>query len=131
MKKSYVLFVVWLVLLCVLEVGLSILPFSIGTMMRLELNGCSIAIAILTLIIYLTQNVYWYTGISFEEAVTAGRERRCLYALKHLIRFGVFALAFLLYSIVAWILHINCWIDFTIFTVGIVVVAFSTIKIKL
>ncbi|MDO5382235.1 MAG: hypothetical protein Q4F06_05920 [Eubacteriales bacterium] len=131
MKKSRLWIIVWSILLCVVATGICFLPLAADVMMRVELNICSLAFSLLVLVIYLTGNVYWYTGISYEDAMAAGIERSRLYALKHLIRFGGFALAFLLYSVVAAILHINYWIDFIIFTVGIIVIAFSTMKIKL
>lgn len=131
MKKSYTLLIVWMIVFCVAEVGLCFLPFGEDLLMRLTLNGCSIGIAVLTLIIYLTGYVYWYNGVKFQDAVAAGPARRKRYALRHLLRFGIFAAAYLLFSVVMQILHVNQWVDFTVFFVGILVIAFSTIKIRL
>ncbi len=131
MKKSYTLFIVWTVLFCAVETGICFLPVSNDLMLRLVMNTTSISIALLTLLIYLTGNVYWYNGVSFQDAVAAGAARRRNYALKHLIRFGAFALIYLLFSVVAQILHVNFWVDFAVFMVGIMAVAFSTIRIRL
>lgn len=46
-------------------------------------------------------------------------------------RFGYFALAFLIYSIISIMIGIPYGIDITVAVVGIVAVAISTIKIKL
>lgn len=104
MKKSYTLLIVWMIVFCVAEVGLCFLPFGEDLLMRLTLNGCSIGIAVLTLIIYLTGYVYWYNGVKFQDAVAAGPARRKKYALRHLLRFGIFAAAYLLFSVIMQIL---------------------------
>ena len=131
MKKSYTLFIVWIVLFCVVETGICFLPVSVNLMLRLVMNTTSISVALLTLLIYLTGNVHWYTGISFQDAVAAGPVRRKNYALKHLIRFGAFALIYLLFSVVMQILHVSFWVDFAVFMVGIMAAAFSTIRVRL
>ena len=70
-------------------------------------------------------------GISYEEAKEAGSERRKKFALVHMKRFGYFALAFFLYNVVSVLVGVPYGVDITIACVGLVIVAFSTMKIKL
>ena len=64
------------------------------------------------------------------EAKEAGSERRKKFALVHMKRFGYFALAFFLYNVVSVLVGVPYGVDITIACVGIVIVAFSTMKIK-
>lgn len=131
MKKSYTLLIVWIIVFCVVEMGICFLPLESDLMMRLTMNVCSISIFILSLLIYLTGYVYWYSGVRFKDAVAAGAVRRRSYALKHLIRFGIFAAAYLLFSVVMQILHGNQMVDIAVFFIGLLVTAFSTMGIRL
>ena len=70
-------------------------------------------------------------GISYEEAKEAGSERRKKFALVHMKRFGYFALAFFLYNVVSVLVGVPYGVDITIACVGLIIVAFSTMKIKL
>ena len=46
-------------------------------------------------------------------------------------RFGYFALAFFLYNVVSVLVGVLYGVDITIACVGLIIVAFSTMKIKL
>lgn len=134
LRKSYKGFVIWIVAFCVISIGIPCLVgdnVDEGIILRLIGNICTISLAVLAFVIYKTEYVYWYTGISFEEALKAGSERRKKYAWKHLVRFGSFALIILGISVVSRFLHLNCWFDFTILCVGLIVTAVSTIPLKL
>ena len=86
------------------------------------MNVCILSVALLAFIIYKTGYVYWYNGISYEDAVKAGQERRKVYAWKHVRSFGGFALVFVVFSIIAQVCHISYWWDIVLGTVGIVVI---------
>lgn len=68
---------------------------------------------------------------AMNEAKEAGSERRKKFALVHMKRFGYFALAFFLYNVVSVLVGVPYGVDITIACVGLVIVAFSTMKIKL
>ncbi|MDO4941543.1 MAG: hypothetical protein Q4E73_01730 [Lachnospiraceae bacterium] len=132
LKKSYMGFVVWMILFCAASVGVSFLPIrdsSITT--RIVYNICAWGITLLAFIIYKTEYVYWYNGTSYEEAVEAGSERRKRYAWMHFKRFALFSIVFFLFSILAKIFVLSFWIDTVVFLVGFIGVAISTIWIKL
>lgn len=132
LKKSYKGFVIWMIIFLSGMFGCAFLPIDDGDMMcRIVLNECIILLAVLTFIIYKTEYVYWYNGTTYEEALEAGSERRRVFAWKHFRDFGVFALAFLVFSIVAQLLKMGIWNDIVIATVGIVAVAIGTIRFKL
>lgn len=132
LKKSYKGFVIWMIAFCMIGVGVCYLPISNDeALIRIADNLCASGLTFLAFIIYKTEYVYWYSGISYEEAREAGSERRKIFAGKHLKRFCLFSLVFLVFSIFAQILQINVWIDIVILTVGFVAAALSMIQFKL
>ncbi len=133
-KKSYKGFIIWLIAFLTVSIGVALIPedaVSAAFLMRVVGNICTISIAILAFVICETECVYWYTGISYEDAVKAGSEKRREYAWKHFQRFGTFAVIYLVISIAAQLLQINMWVDLTFLFVGVIAVAVSTIRIKL
>ena len=130
-KKSYTGLVLWLIVFLVLCFGVLLLPVEGMAMMRLTIQLCSLGMAALALIVYLNGQVYWYNGISYEEARDAGEERRKKYAWQHVKAFGIFAILGLLFSAVMQLMHISEWVDFVVLTIGLIAVAISTIRFKL
>ena len=131
-KKSYKGFVLWLIGFCIAYFPCIFLPdTTVQILVAVLDNIMTVGCFVLTFIIYKTEYVYWYNGTSYEEAKAAGSERRKQFALEHMKRFGYFALAFLIYSIISIIIGVPYGIDITVAVVGIVAVAISTIKIKL
>lgn len=134
-KKTYKGFWIWMICFIAVLLLVGLIPVknaisaSIG--MRLINNVCAIAMAILAFIIYESEYVYWYNGISYEDALKADSERRREYAWKHFQRFGTFAVIHLIISVAAQLLGISMWVDFAILVVGMIGVAFSTMNIKL
>lgn len=131
-KKSYKLFILWIIAMIIT----SFLPaflyeMKLQIMLAIVDNILTIDIFLLTLIIYLTESIYWYNGTTFEQARDAGSERRKAFAAAHMKRFGIFALAFLIYSIISIFIGLPSALDVVICVIGIVAVALSTIKIKL
>lgn len=132
LKKSYKGFVIWMIGYAALLLGLSFLPTDDGALIvRLLMNMTAIAMAILTYTIYRTEQVYWYSGLSYEEAVQAGSERRKEYARKHFARFANFAGLYLAYTLISYLLNWHFMVDVAVAGLGIIAVALSTIRIKL
>lgn len=131
-EKSYKGFVIWIILFCGTMIAPGFLPIGNGDIVvRLMSNVCTFGVAILTFIIYRNEKIYWYNGTTYEEALSAGSDRRKAFAWKHFLRFGMFALVFLIYSVIAQLAGIRSMIDFVVLTIGLVGVAFTTIGIKL
>ena len=132
LRKSYKGFVAWVIGFVAVLLGLCFLRTEdVGLLMRLICCACAVGIAVLAYIIYRTGYVYWYNGIEYEDAVRAGEARRRAYALTHFKRFGGFAAAFVLFSIVMHGLGWSYWIDFAVASVGIIATAVGTIRVKL
>lgn len=131
LKKTYKGFILWMAGFVAASIGIAFLPLDSVLMTRIVGNFCTLGITLLAFIIYKTEYVYWYNGTSYEDAVKAGTERRKAFAWKHFFCFGIFSLAFLLFSIVMHLLNVSFWIDFGVLLVGIVAVAISTIRYKL
>ncbi|MBQ8326374.1 MAG: hypothetical protein IJX86_04820 [Lachnospiraceae bacterium] len=132
LKKSYKGFVIWLIAFLAVMIGTVFLPIEDYELMtRITYNIPAIFVSLLAFIILKTENVYWYNGISFEQAVAAGSLRRREYAGRHFKRFKIFSDVFLLFSIVAQSLGFSHWIDFAVLFGGIIAVAISTVKIEL
>ena len=130
-RKTYQGFLLWMVGVIIASVGAAFLPFEEDLLIRITLNICTIGVAILAYIIYKTEYIYWYNGTSYEEAENAGSERRKQFAWRHLKRFGLFAIAFFLFSVFAPVCRLSFWIDFWIFCFGILATAISTIRFRL
>lgn len=132
LKKSYKGFLLWMLVFVVTMLGCAFLPIENGAVLtRIVMNVCVLNIALLAFIIYKTEHVYWYNGTEYKQAVEAGSERRKKFAKKHLKRFGIFALLYLVYSVVAQLIQVPYGVDIAVATAGMVVVAISTIKFKL
>lgn len=131
-RKSYKGFVIWLIGFLALMLAICFLPVDNSAVItRLLANLCTLGMAHLTWLIWRTESVYWYNGVSFEEAEQAGSERRKTYALRHFRLFRLYALIALGISLVAHLLHLPWWIDFTLMCGGLVAAAFRTMAYKL
>lgn len=131
-KKSYKAFGLWLLGMCVAYFGCIFVPIKdIQVQLAVVDNIMTISCFVLTWIIYKKEAIYWYNGTTFEAAEEAGSDRRKAFALEHMKRFGLFAGGFLVYSILSILMGLPYGLDIMIATIGLVVAAVSTIKIKL
>lgn len=131
-KKSYFGLWMWLLGFCGLYFLCCFLPeLKTKLMMSILDNIMTISLFILTLIIYITEKIYWYNSTDYETALNAGSERRKAFAMAHMKRFGGFAALYLVYSIISILTGIPYGIDITVAIIGTIVAAVSTIPIKL
>ena len=98
---------------------------------RLSLCACAVLLALLMLMIYVSEKVYWINGVTFEKAVEAGSERRKAFAKKHLTVFACAAAFFVVISAFLNAFHMHVMIDTAVFTVIEIIAAVRTIKYKL
>ena len=132
LKKSYTGFILWMVLYLGILFSMAFLPIeNDGVMIRLILSFTALAVTGMMLIIYISEQVYWINGVTYEQAVDAGPERRKLFARRHLVRFGIFTAIYVLFAVVGQIIGIPFWIDIVVFTLGMIAAAISTINIRL
>ncbi len=132
LKKSYKGLVIWFIFFTVTFLLLTFLKINDTALVaRIGMNIMTFYVAILAYIIYKTGYVYWYNGITYEEACEVGEERRKLCALRHFQRLGLCAAFYFVFSVVAHLLNIPYGVDIAVATVSIIVAAFSTISIKL
>ena len=132
-KKTYKGLILFFATLCLILIGGAVL-FGIYLpmhMSRFTVCCISASMAVLTYIIYKTQNIYWYNNISYEEAERAGEKRRKAYAFAHLKLFGILFICQILFSIIMALLNVNQWVDFTVGVIALCTVAICTVKIKL
>lgn len=119
LKKSYRELILWVIGFTVLMTAAAFLPVrDAGLLVRIDNNLCMIGVVLLMLLIWKTEKVFWINGISFEEAVTAGSGRRRAFAWKHVKLFGVVAILYLLFSLIAQLLHFSFWIDIAVIMMG-------------
>lgn len=85
----------------------------------------------ITFVIYLTGYIYWYNGISYEDALNKTKEERKIYAKKIMLIFLVFLSLYLIYSLFAIIFKFPYYGTILVLTVSLIVSAISTIKVKL
>lgn len=132
LKKSYKGFIIWMVCFLVFCFGSAFLGLDDAALLtRIIMNVMTLSMAILTYMIYRNGYIYWYTGITYEEAVKVSEERRKAYAYKHWKIFGIFAAVYLVFSVLMHLLQVSFWVDILVCTLGLVVTAVSTIWIKL
>ncbi|MBE5871534.1 MAG: hypothetical protein E7294_09795 [Lachnospiraceae bacterium] len=132
LKKSYKGFVIWMVVYMLANTLIVFLPIKdTALLLRFTLGINALGILILTVLIYLTEKIFWYSGMDYETALKAGSQARKRYAFRHVRIFGVFTAVYLLFSLIMQLFQMSMWADITVFTVGITVAAFSTIRIRL
>lgn len=131
MKKTYGAFIAWLIAFTIIMLALPFLFTKPATFVRLLCIETVLALLLLTYMVYRTETVYWYTGVSFEAAVQAGQSRRKAYALAYLKRFALSGAVYLLYAAVAVFLGLPWWLDLVVCFVAEVGAAVSTLHIKL
>ena len=131
-KKSYKGFVVGLLVYLALLLGIAFIPAVDEQLpMRLVMLLTAWYMAALSFQVWLTEQVYWYNGTTFEAAEAAGSQRRKAFAWRHFRIFGRFALIQTAVALAMVLLGWSAWIDFTVGTVGLCVACFMTIPIKL
>ncbi len=131
MKKSYLGLIIWLIVYTGLMSVCGFIPLGADLLIRVFMVFTAVALVVLMAMMYFMDRVYWMNGVSFEQAVEAGVVRRKRFALLHLRLFGIFAIAYTLYSIVAYALHFPWVIDIVVFTLATIVVAIYSNKYKL
>lgn len=136
-KKSYKLFVAWLIsYISTLILSVRIMdniwtgeegPYSakvtgVVTLMML---------CILFVVIYKTEKIYWINGISYKEALKATSTQRKIFAKRHLERFLLATAVYVIYCSLSLIMVTNIVSDTCVLVFAILVAALSTIPIKL
>ena len=85
-KATYKGFILWQMFF-VASLILAVLPEDRDLAARLCFLIALFDLVILMLIIYLTERIYWLTGISFQQAQAAGSYKRKRLAYEQLMRF--------------------------------------------
>ncbi len=131
-RKTYAGFIVWLLLFVLIMFAVIFIPADDPAVLcRVLVNLCTIGIAQLAWMIWRNERVYWYNGISFEEAEKAGSERRKEYAFRHFRLFGGYALVSLAITLGAYLMRIPWWVDMIVITIGLMEAAFRTMTYEL
>lgn len=131
LNKSYKGFIIWMIAFAAGMVGLSLLPIEDEHLTaRICHVACAAGIEVLAFMIYKTEKIFWYNGVSYQEAVEAGSDRRRAYALKYVKRFGILTVGILVFSFLAQLLRLNVGIDSAVMVIGIVICALSTVRLK-
>ena len=129
-KKSYKLFILWIVLLFVLLYSVVFLDISDSLSIKFEIMVLNIALLILFIIIYKTESIYWINGVSYKEAKAMTSEQRKYYAMEHLKLFLKGALVTLIYCVLSYFLKISMFIDIIVATIILIITAIRSISIK-
>ena len=90
-----------------------------------------IDLIILMTMMYCTERIYWFSGISFEQARQAGSQQEKNYALRILKRFMYLLGIFLIYAFIGHIWHFHNLFDMVIIIFGMIITCFSIFKIQL
>ncbi|KAB3536066.1 hypothetical protein F8154_04725 [Alkaliphilus pronyensis] len=132
-KKTYKPLIGWLigfpVTVIIISRGLSNLSSKLSTLVLLIFMV--ISMYLLMLIIYKGEYVYWINGgPNFEEAKSAGSEKRKKYAKAHLDIFFKMLLIALFYGVISLLILLPTVLDILFIFLLIIISALSTIKIK-
>ena len=131
-EKSYKGLVLWLLGYTAALVLCMFAPFEDeGLLVRLSLNVTWCAIAVLCWMMVRNERIYWINGVTFEQAKRATSDQRREFAEKHFRKFGKCALICLAFSAVGQLIGLHFVFDILVETIYLIVVAISTIKIKL
>lgn len=131
-KKSYKGFIIWTIAFLAVSMGSLFLPVADGRLLtRIYLAICALSVTILTLMVYVNGRVYWYNGVDYDEAVSAGVERCKVYAFRHFVRFGICTIIYMVFTAAMHILNVGILADILMFGAVFLAAAVSTIKIKL
>ena len=107
MKKSYKGYIVWMILFCVGMVLMMIVDLKNLKLFSLILgNYMLMMITLLTGMIYKNECIYWYSGVSYQEAIEATSMSRKSMLINIFIRF-ITCLLYLFYSIIAYFYHFH------------------------
>ena len=132
MKKSYKGYIVWMILFCVGMELMMIVGLKNLKLFSLILgNYMLMMITLLTGMIYKNECIYWYSQMSYQEAIEATSMSRKEYAYKHFIRFLMVCLGYFVYSIIAYFLSFSFGMSIIICCLLMTVCALSTVSIKL
>lgn len=129
-KPTYKGFIIWLVFFIASMIPALRLE-NRDLAARLCFGICLIDLVILMLIIYWTERIYWFSGISFEQARQAGSQQRKNYALKILKRFVYLLGIYLLFAFIGHIWHFHILFDMVIIIFAMIITCFSIFKIQL
>ena len=131
-KKSYLGFLLWMAVFVAATGACCFLPVCGPKDFILAIGLITMMVLfLLTLQIFWNERVYWYSGISYEQAKQAGSQRRRKYARAHLMRFGIGTGLFVIWCILSWMAGFPYWIDLLAEIAAVVGTALSTIPIKL
>ena len=128
--KSYKGFIIWMILFCA---AVGIIPFimerwipdlSVGLMVRVIDFFCCFSIAILSYMIYKNGRIYWYNKYSYEQAKAMSEDERREIALRPLMVFLKVTLICAVLFIMAQILDLPWWTDFTVFMIILMAAVF-------
>lgn len=135
LKKSYRLFIVFLLLFLLGAIGMGIIVNKLTISSHLEvliwLNICNVFLCLLFYIIYKTERIYYINFVTYKEANAASSHARRDFAYKHLSVFIKFSILFIFYSLVSYVIELNLVIDVLVYTIAIIFAAVKTIPIKL
>lgn len=131
-KKNYSVLVLLFVLYLVATYLVILLPdFGREILSIIEINMMNFWLVLLTFVIYKTGWIYWYNGVTYEQAEKVSDGARKRYAHKYFKRFFIATLIMLIVSALV-ILFKGPWYAVIFYDVIVIIaVAISTMNIKL
>lgn len=131
-NKTYKPFILWIIGFPTISIIIQKFFDSSRKMsILIMLLSTVIAIYMLMLIIYKGEYVYWINGgPSYEEAKSAGSQKRKQYAKAHLELFFKMTLVCFLYGLISIIFKFPQFIDISLISLAIIITALLTIPIK-
>ncbi len=131
MKKSYKGLILWLICFICGYGGLIFLPDNnINFLTNISMLYVSAMIAALSYYMYRYDKIYWINGVMFEDAVKMTRQQRDRFTWRHFEVFGKFLCLHIVFALITHFFNFPLWTIITVPTIGLIVTAISTIRIK-
>ncbi len=130
--KTYKPLIAWLIGFIVISIVVPItLKLSSKISTSITMLIMVLSLYLLMVMIYKGEYVYWINGgPSFEQAKSAGSEKRRQYAKAHLDLFGRMLIVSFFYLLISLLFKFYLWIDILMISLVVIVTAFATVPIK-
>ena len=131
MKKSYKGLIYWLIGFLAAMFSLSFLPIENTKLItNLCILMCTAGVTLLLYIVYRYDKIYWINGVMYEDAVKWSRQQRDRFTWRHFEVFGKFLCLHIVFALISHFFNFPLWIIITVPTIGLIITAISTIRIK-
>ena len=133
LKKTYKPVIIWSVLFVIFSCLPAFVLPGLGAvaLTALSLNIVSLGMLLIMYYVYKKEYVYYFTGITYEEADKAGSYRRKRYRLCHLKLFAFSRVIILIFTVIFLAMDLSVWAHIAAFATVYICAAIWSVRYKL